>query len=453
VLTSGSVAQAQTVVPTKGEAPKASGGQAWTRLIADLKKFPTPASGQAGCGSLWQGYYVCASDYDDDPGGVSTNFMVSPNLADDPLQHAWKILFFDFHSKECLLAEEEVCSASNDIQAIQKEIFWKAPHPQQTGPGPDQNADGQRVLHEVIEARLPNGAVDPNVIITGNACNVIGVNGGAGDIASGLVLTGQVGDADLSDMIAKCIQNEGGFHLNNWTVSKHLPPGTYREVITLVHTNGAETAPVSVDFVIEPLSHYVIDFQLDEAAGTGGIVWSGLSKDNPSVHSGDWSFATPNKPTIMGDGNTSLVLRARYAPLVNESGKIIWSDFDIQINRQDGLGTLIEWQHIDGILASQTPGQFGAFAELGGPTTTTGGRPSSGAVCLEPNEPLKLDFSITPRQTVFQGVYSGAVELEARVVPTICTPSFDQGESTTGDTNVFDNNPSQGGPNNPNESP
>jgi hypothetical protein len=53
---------------------------------------------------------------------------------------------------------------------------------------------------------------------------------------------------------------------------------------------------------------------------------------------------------------------------------------------------------------------------------------------------------VTPEQTVWAGTYSGAIEIHAAPNVNVCTPSLDQGESTEGDDNVFDNNPSQGGP-------
>ncbi|MCC6238558.1 MAG: hypothetical protein IT299_13440 [Dehalococcoidia bacterium] len=456
VLASSGVAQAQQV-PTKGQAPQASGGQAWTRMIADLKKFDTEDDRVASigpCGSEWAGYVVCEGDYDDDPLSFAT-FHVAPNPADDPLQHAWKILYFDFHDQECLSppviqlvevteVDPASCSASNDIQAIQKEIFWKAPHPFTVGTGPDANPAGQRVLHEVVEARLTNGLVNPEVILTGVDCNVLGAVGINGTIADGLVQTGQVEAANLNDMIAKCIQNEGGFHLNNWTISKHLPPGRYDQCVTLLHTNGSETDRVCVEFKIMPVDHYVIDF------ADAGVSWVGLRLNNKSVHSGDFNLETANYPTIQGDGNTSLVYSARFQTLENEVGKRIWSDFDGQINRKKNAGTppqIVEWEHIDGIASTDASGAWSPWAVFDGPTTLAAGvTQSSGAVCLEPNEPLKLDFSLTPKQTVWAGVYSGAIEVQATRDTSVCTPSLDQGESPTGDPNVFDNNPSQGGP-------
>ncbi len=461
ILATSGVAQAQQVVPTKGEAQSASGGQAWTRFVGDLKKFDVEEDDRVArigpCLSEWSGYVVCEGDYDDDPLSFPT-FHVAPNPADTPIQHAWKVVFFDFHEQECLapsVAPEvqvvalqvvpESCSASNDIQAIQKEIFWRAPHPFTVGTGPDANPAGQRVWHEVVEARLPNGLVNPEVILTGADCNVVGAVGTNGTIADGLVQTGQVGAANLNDMIAKCIQSEGGFHLNNWTISKHLPPGRYDQCITLLHTNGSETEHVCVEFKIMPVDHYVIDF------AEAGVSWAGLRINNKSVHSGDFSLETPNYPTIQGDGNTSLVYSVRFQTLSNEVGKTIWSEFDGQINRKDNEGNpphIVEWEHIDEIASTDAVGAWTPWVTFDGPTTLASGvAKSSGAVCLEPNEPLKLDFSLTPRQTVWSGVYSGAIELKATRNPDVCTPSLDNGENTHGDeTGPFDNNPSQGGP-------
>jgi hypothetical protein len=449
IVMSESIAQAQ-VVPTKGNAPKASGGQAWTRLIADLNKFPAPGTGQTGCGSAYKGYVVCASDYDDDPGS-SGNFVGSPNLGDDPIQHAWKVLYFDFHEQSCLEEEAATCPASNDIAAIQKEIFWVDPDESQTGGGIDQNENGQRVLHEVVEARTGN-LVNPDVIITGTACNTIGTPGGpSNSIADGLVATGQVEASELTDMIAKCIQNEGGFHLNNWTISKHLPPGTYAQCITLMHTNGAQTDAVCRDFTILPLDGYVIDF------ANSGVAWAGLRLGNKSVHSGDFDLDTPQYPTIQGEGNTSLVYGVRYQTLTNEIGKRIWSDFDGQINRKDNAGSpprIVEWEYIDGVsaLLPNDSASWTDWIDFEGANLVLGEGVAngSGAVCLEPNEPLKLDFSVTPEQTVWAGVYSGSLEIRAVPDQTVCTASLDSGENTTGDTNgVFNNNPSQGGPGGP----
>jgi hypothetical protein len=312
------------------------------------------------------------------------------------------------------------------------------------------------VLHEVIEARGDDGLVDPDVILTGNACNVLGNPGGAiNSIADGLVQTGQVTAAELSDMIALCIQGEGGFHLNNWVVSKHLPPGVYTQCVTLMHTNGAQTDSICRDFEILPVSGYIIDF-----ADTG-VAWSGLRQGNHSVHSGDFDFGTGERPTIQGEGNTSLVYGVRYQTLTNEMGKTIWSAFDGQINRQacesaaDGTADcdvnpfLVEWEHIDGIASTDDPEGWTDWTDFDGPSTLAAGiEDSSGAVCLEPNEPLKLDFSITPEQTVWAGSYSGALEIRAQPNQLVCTASLDQGEGAhePGDGNVFDNNPSQGGP-------
>ncbi len=97
---------------------------------------------------------------------------------------------------------------------------------------------------------------------------------------------------------------------------------------------------------------------------------------------------------------------------------------------------------------------FSPWVDFDGPTTLGAALgPSSGAVCLEPNEPLKLDFSVTPKQTVFdtavEGAYTGTVQIRALVNSAVCTPSLDHGEHTGGDNSaggVFDNNPSQGGP-------
>ncbi len=433
-------AEAQEL-PTTGQAHQSSGGVAHTVFVGDVKRFPEGTTANGPCGSAFQGYVVCERDYNDDSEGDS-RFHVVPNPGDSPLQGVWKVVAFDFRDPTDTIPP---ISSTNDIAAIQHAIYWVAPHASTGGPGPDQNFP-QRVFHEVIEARLENGDIDPSVILTGSACNVVGNYGINGTIADGIVQTGQVPAAIVQNAINECIQGEVGLHLLGWDVSKHLPPGTYQQVLTLVHTNGAESDPVSTQFVIEPLSHYRVDF------ARSGVSWETLARNNRSVHSGDWDLSTSTKPTIQGDGNTSLVLQVRYAPLSN-NGKLIWSEFDAQINRRNTGGQLVEWQHEEGILAGQSEGVFGGWVPLDGPTSTAPSVASSGAVCLEPNEPLKLDFSVTPRQTVFTGTYQGVVELGAVVAPAVCTPSFDQGEGTTGDPNVFDNNPSQGGPSNPTEAP
>lgn len=437
----GTSAFAQSV-PTKGESKAASGGQARTVFIGDLKKFATPPPGGGVCGSAFGGYVVCEGDYDDDP-GANPQFHVAPNNGDSPLQHAWKVLVFDFHP-----VGDPNGTALNDIRAIQKEIFWTAAA--HTG-GPDSNANGQRVLHEVVNYRDPvTGAVIPNVILTGAQCNTLGTPGVDGTIADGIVETGQATGAEVNAWLGDCIQAEAGFHLNNWTVSKHLPPGTYNQCVTLIHTSGAQTPVECRPFVIVPTVHYAVDFQ--------AVSWQNLATNNTSVQSGDFVFGSGN-PTIQGDGNTSLVYGVRYTRIVTPSGKTICNDFDSQINRRGPVNpTLpIEWEHIDGIVAPCTgtgEAAYSPWVDFDGPTTlgaALGG--TSGAVCLEPNEPLKLDFSVTPKQTVFdtavEGAYTGTVQIRAQVNTAVCTPSLDHGEHTGGDNSaggVFDNNPSQGGP-------
>ncbi|MDZ7727217.1 MAG: hypothetical protein U5Q44_02930 [Dehalococcoidia bacterium] len=56
------------------------------------------------------------------------------------------------------------------------------------------------------------------------------------------------------------------------------------------------------------------------------------------------------------------------------------------------------------------------------------------------NEPLKLDFSVTPAQALYEGVYSGLVYIGISSASG-CEPQLDTGESASGDTNVFDNYP------------
>jgi len=447
LLLTGSPAQAQTnTVPITGSATAGSGGSSLVATVGDLKKFLCTSGGFVDpvSGAM---YCINSANYDDDPGGnpgVSNNFMVSPNLGDNPLEHNWKIVFIDFHG-------------TNDVTAIEKDIYYTAAPDGTHIPTLDMAPPVTAPVWSIVDDLVNH----PTQLLTGTPCQAfLGDPNAAGSVANGLVATGQVAAADMQVFVNRCIQQEIGVIPNNFPISKHLPCGTYTQAITLTYKSGGQSAPFTRPFTINCVTGFQVDF-------TSIVLPANLSQNSQSVLSGDWNISTSTKPTIMGLGNTEPVLSGAWQWLVNANGgtpKYIQGDFDIQINRCGqqvagsncvaGTGSLVEEQHIDGIQGAQPPA-FGALATLNGTSsvgngTSTGtvifapAHASDGAVCLEPNEPLKLDFSVTPRQPVFAGTYTGNVKLSVAVNRSICEPGLAKGESATGDsTGVFDNNPSQ----------
>ncbi len=71
------------------------------------------------------------------------------------------------------------------------------------------------------------------------------------------------------------------------------------------------------------------------------------------------------------------------------------------------------------------------------------GVPPFTPICLEPNENLKLDFSVTPQDVLYAGSYSGQVRLtvtNSGVPLPACRPTLGSGESANGDANGVYNN-------------
>ncbi len=238
-----------TEVATTGEVTSGSGGTSLVVNLGDLKKFPCTTTIGVPCHA---GYEVVATDYDDDPGGEpgAPDFYVTPNLGDSPsLRHAWKIVFIDF-------------GGTNDVTAIQKAIRWTAAEVP-TAPGPDQNPAGQIVYETVVDV-----VANPGELLVGQACaDFLGDPLTPNTPAHGLVTTDQMAASVLVDLTNRCIQQEVGVHPNNFTVSKHLPPGTYTESITLVYGSNGQAAPFTKDFFVNAVTGYTVDFDLVDWGG------------------------------------------------------------------------------------------------------------------------------------------------------------------------------------------
>jgi hypothetical protein len=363
--------------------------------IADLKSDDGPTCTAEGA--------LDATDYDDDPGGGHARpdlFHVAPNLGDNPLQCANKYVFINNPSS--------VLQVQKTISAV---LAWG------TGEGPAST----RV---VFNDELPGSA-----IVTGTACQALLGSATTGpSVAHGLITTGQKTAAEITSISNGCTQNTVGVLVNPFPVSKHLPPGWYRQCAVLATSGGGATAPFCTYFHIEAVTGFTEDVTT--------IDYGVLTQNVVSIDGGDFDIInTPDVGTVMGLGNTSPILQVSYSEMENEYGdptqeadnKFITRDFDVQINRRDSAGAIIAFQKVGNMLGGADPDAADPF--LGATVATLG------QICLEPNEPLKVDFSLTPRDVLYSnpGVYIGL----ARIVITTsgaCTPTLGDAEDATGDT-------------------
>lgn len=375
------LAQSPTDAETTGTATGGAGGTASVQNIADLK---TPIS---------------AADYDDDPAGEpgSPLFHVTPNLDDDPIETANKYVFIRF---------------PGDVNQLQVTI--------RTRPG------GTVVFDALVAG---------NTGLTGQACvDLLGSVGTAGTVADGLVDTGQKTAEEIQNLKNWCIQQTAAVYVVPWTISKHLPPGVYDQCVAISHLGGGSTPRVCVQIVINAITGYETDVDV--------IDYGQLRQNVLSIAEGDFTEGAGGG-TVVGTGNTSPILTVMFSWMQNTTfdpgtDKYIRSEFDVQINRRDAAGDIVDWQHIGGLLGGDDPDSANPFA---------GATPAVlSEICLEPNEPLKLDFSVIPRDVLYDGPYSGLVRLTVADSDTsqLCAPTLGSGESSTGDSNgTFNNLPGQ----------
>jgi hypothetical protein len=380
--------------------------------IADLKSTADPACTTVGT--------INAADYDDDPGGAHPApglFHVTPNLDDAPLQCANKYVFINNPSS--------VLQVQKTISAVLR--FPTAPGQTPSDPGAfDVVFHDNRPASEIRTGTFPSGD-------TGTACG-IGNPTVPGTVAHGLITTGQKTVQEITDIQNGCIQNTVGVLTNPFPVSKHLPPGWYRQCAVLATTGGGATADFCTFFHIEAITGFVEDVEV--------VDYGALQQNVKSIDGGDFNIATANVGTVMGIGNTSPVLTVEYSEMENEvnttdesDNKYITGVFDVQLNRRNTAGSIIASQHIDNLEGGADPDSATPFA---------GATPAVlNQVCLEPNEPLKIDFSVTPREVLFPGQYHGLVRLTISNANG-CTPTLAASEGSAGDdADPFNNLPGQ----------
>jgi hypothetical protein len=339
-----------------------------------------------------------ASDYDDDPGGDHPGpnfFHVAPNLGDDPLQWANKYIFINNPS---------------GVEAVQKTIRAIIPGGGEGG--------GEATSRVVYHDQLENGAV-----LTREACvELLGSATTGPSVAHGLITTGQKSSSEIQSIINGCLQGHVGVAVNPFPISKHLPPGWYEQCVVLGTSGGGATEPFCVPFHIEPVTGFAEDVE--------EIDYGTLIRNVESIDPGDFDILTTDMGTVMGLGNTSPVLEVAFSHMENDvdtpdegDDKFITAWFDVQINRADSNGNIIDWQRLDMLEGGDDPDAADPFA---GATIAV-----LNEICLEPNEPLKLDFSVMPRDILFPGDYNGLVRLvlseENACIPTLA------GEDAEGD--------------------
>jgi len=341
-----------------------------------------------------------AADYDDDPAGEpgSEWFHVAPNLGDEPLQMANKYV---------------VAFNPADVAELQVTL---------------RTRPGGAVVWETL---LPGTEG-----LTGAECNeLLGSVGAPGAVADGLVATGQASSEEITNLKNRCTQQTAGVWQVAFPVSKHLPPGWYDQCVALSHLGGGSTPRQCVPIRIVEVTGYQTDVT--------GLSFGRLRQDIRSIDDGNFDLGD-DMGTIMGTGNTSPVLSVAYSWMKNDTfdpgaAKYIKNDFDAQINRRDDSGLIVAFDRADGLLGGADPGAADPFAGAGIATLR--------GVCLEPNEPLKLDFSVTPRQVLYDGDYRGLVRLTIGLdegTESACEPTLGSGEHAGGDTDgPFNNLPGE----------
>ena len=337
-----------------------------------------------------------ASDYDDDPGGEpgSEWFHVAPNLGDEPLQMVDKYV---------------VVYNPADVAELQVTL---------------RTRPGGTVVWETL---LPGEDG-----VSGSECNAMLAIGEGGTVGSGLLATGQKSTEELTEIRNRCTQRTAGVWHAAFPVSKHLPPGWYDQCVAISHLGGGSTPRECVPIRIVPITGYATDVE--------GLDFGTLKQNIRSVDEGNFALGD-DMGTVMGTGNTSPVLSLAYSWMKNDTfdpgtSKYIKNDFDAQINRRDGSGLIVDFDEADGLLGGADPDSTDPFdgADIA----------SLSGICLEPNEPLKLDFSVTPRQVLYDGAYRGLVRLSVGEAEEGCEPSLGSGENAGGDSDgVFNNLPGE----------
>jgi len=414
ILTPGALAQQPVTGTTTGTAGGGT-GNASVFNIADLK-----TNGPAGP-LVCTGTPPTSCNYDDDPSPNSNNhFVVVPNLDDSPLQWASKYVF--------------ITNPSGVLQ-VQKTISAVI----------EPAAGGSPTYTVVFDDQQPGANIK-----TGADClAVLGSDTTVGSVANGLITTGQKTAAELQSVRNGCQQNTTGILVNPFPVSKHLPPGIYRQCAVLAQTGGSASAPFCTYFTILPITGFQTDVDV--------VNYGNLVQFTKSIFGGNFTMEalTPgpdtNPGTIQGIGNTSPRLLVAYSCMYNDfngtptqtaDDKTICRYFDVQINRQDSAGNIIAATRVDNIVGGGhplNPNPFGADADVTNGTVVSG-TPPFVPVCLEPNENLKLDFSVTPQEVLYPGSYSGLVRLTVTNTGASCRPTLGSGESASGDSNGVYNN-------------
>ena len=406
---------------TTGNAGPGVAGNATVFNLADLK-----TTGKAGPLICTPAVNPTSCNYDDDPAPNADNhFVVVPNLDDAPLQWANKYVFIN-----------------NPAGVLQVQKTISAVHP----PAGATTPPGPNTFTVVFDDLQPGTNIK-----TGLACtDLLGLDGTVGSVANGLITTGQKTAAELLSVRNGCQQGTIGILVNPFPISKHLPPGIYRQCAVLAQTGGAVSPTFCEYFKILPITGFQTDVNV--------VNYGNLVQNTKSIFGGNFVMPldapSPTPGTIQGIGNTSPKLLVAYTCMYNDynktptqtaDDKLICSKFDVQINRQDVLGAIIATQRVDNILGGghpliSSPSPFGPDADLStGPAT---GVAPFQPICLEPNENLKLDFSVTPQEVLYPGIYSGLVRLTVTNsnVPANCTPTLGNGESALGDANSVYNN-------------
>ena len=342
-----------------------------------------------------------ADPYDDDPSGApgSPFYHVSPNLDDDPLKTASAFVFIN-DPPEVLDVEHIIRSQS---------------------PGPIGSTAGTVVFNEKL--RDIESATGPECV------DALDDPEKPGTAAHGLVATGQVSREELEALIGGCERRAVGLLEIEFPLSRHLPPGWYDNCLILRRGNTPPGVPFCRAFRINAVTGYAVN--------VSGLDFGVLTKDVESVVKGDFDMATLGAGTIVNTGNTSPVFAIEFSWMQRNAGPaavFIKRNFGVEVSRRDAAGSVIALQRIAGIAGGRSPAAPDPFA---GSTRTILHR-----VCLEPGEPLRLDFSVTPGEAMAPGTYSGKMRVSVQESPA-CVAGLGRGEGATGD---IDNNASNNVP-------
>jgi hypothetical protein len=344
---------------------------------------------------------LVASAYDDDPQGApgSPFYHVSPNLNDSPLRTARNLVFV---------------ADPAGIAWIENVIRTQGTSA--TGP------NGGIVVFREMRASVQ--------LKTGTACvQALGDPTTPGSASHGLVATGQQSSADVATLMNGCQQQKVGLLDAQFPVSIHLPPGWYDNCVILHPTSGPATVPYCSAFRINAVTGYSVDI--------AGLDFGTLSKDTESIDQGDFDTVTAHAGTIVSIGNTSPVFAIEFSWMRNGTGPAaayIKRGFGMQIQRRNAAGLVVASQKITNLAGEQDPDAADPF--LGSTKAVLD------QICLEPGEPLRLDFSVTPRDPLVAGPYVGKMRISV-ATSAGCVPGLGQGESASGDDdgNPYNNLP------------